>query len=308
MKKLVFYSVATVMLAFAFTSCKKYEVSAPLDLSSLPTATIKGDMYAQLDKTNSSLEKAPSGLTVTISIPLSDYNPNNTSGGNHIVTTTTDANGKFSIEVPVVSSGVNATISFESFTSSVLEAIGQTDVSEKTSLFELADEFVNDLGTGNSKTLLDLGTLEYQETSSDPNSGSFTPSTSVTYEGTLTYLVKRKVGVLQPDTLIYAPVPEGTELVIKIVSKNEFGDKEYHQTKTVTTMANGKYSFDVALVQNGTATINVKSTKILEFEDVINDQKSLNVNNLNFADNLYFVNYTNKDYQFVKGTFVQEVE
>src|SRR5690554_4314350 len=111
MRKLVFSAAALVMLALSFTSCKKYEVSAPLDLSELPTVTVKGDLYAELDKTNNVKEKAPSGLTVTVSIPLSDYNPSNTSGGKHIITTTVDGNGKFSIEVPVLTSGVNATIS-----------------------------------------------------------------------------------------------------------------------------------------------------------------------------------------------------
>ena len=308
MRKLVFSAAALVMLALSFTSCKKYEVSAPLDLSELPTVTVKGDLYAELDKTNNVKEKAPSGLTVTVSIPLSDYNPSNTSGGNHIITTTVDGNGKFSIEVPVLTSGVNATISFESFTATVLEDVGQTDISEKTSLFELADIAVPSLGTGNAKTLLNLGTLEYLPTSSDPNAGSFNPTTSINYEGNLTYASKRKVGVDQPDTLIYSPVPDGTELLVKIVSKNEFGDKEFHKTITVTTSSNGKYSFSVPLVNNGTAAIEITSMKILEFDDIILDVKSLNVNDLNVTDNLYFVNYTNKDYQYIKGTFVQEVE
>ncbi|NEN24173.1 hypothetical protein G3O08_11735 [Cryomorpha ignava] len=308
MKKVTFSAVAALMLAFAFTSCEKYDVSEPLELSSLRTVTIKGDMYAQLDKTNSNLEMAPADLKVTVAIPLSDYNPNNSSGGKHFVTTQTDENGKFSIQVPVVSSGINARISFESFTATVLEEIGLTEVSENTSHFELADKTISGLGSGNSQELIDLGSLEYMVTSTDPNAGSFTPSTSITYAGNLTYEIKLREGVNQPDTLIYAPIPEGTNLLVTIVSLNEFGDKEFQQTKTVTTTANGNYQIDVPLVQNGTASIEVSSTEILQFENEILDENYLYIYNLNIVDNLYFINYTNKDYQYSQDTFLQEVE
>src|SRR5690554_3864893 len=103
MKKQILFAAAT-MFALAFTSCKKYEVSEPLNLSELRKVTIQGSLFAELDETNAGLEKAPQGLKITVSVPFSDYNPNTTSG-NHIVTTTTDANGNFSIQVPVVSNG-----------------------------------------------------------------------------------------------------------------------------------------------------------------------------------------------------------
>ena len=308
MKKVLIYAFAAVTLAFASTSCEKYDVSEPLELSSLPKVTIKGDMYAQLDKTNSTLENAPKDLKVTVSIPLSDYNPNSNASGNYFVTTVTDENGKFSVEIPVVSSGVNARISFASFTASVLEEVGLTGVSENTSLFELSDKSISGLGTGNSQKLINLGSLEYLVTSTDPNSGSFMPSTSITYSGNLTYAIKRKAGVFQSDTLIYAPIPDGTALLVTITSLDEFGEREFQQTKTVTTTTNGKYEVEVPLVQNGTATIEVSSTEILQFDDVIVNKSFLYVYNLNVADNLYFINYTSKNYQYSKDTFLQEVE
>lgn len=309
MKKIVFYAAAAVVaLAFTLTSCEKYDVSEPLNLSSLRTVTIKGDLYAQLDKTNSTLESAPEGLIVTFSIPLSDYNPESDSDGNHIMTTKTDANGKFSINVPVVSSGVDVTVSFESFISSVLEDIGLTENFEKTWLFERIDLSISGLGAGNSQELIDLGSLVYQPTSSDPNSDSFIPNTSITYEGALTYLVKTKAGVVQTDTSLFGPIPIGTDLLVKIVSKNEFGNKTFKQTKTVTTTAGGKYQIEVPLVTNGTATIQVTSEEILEYENTINDKKYLFVYKLDFTDNLYFVDYTAKDYEYDQDSFVKEVE
>lgn len=309
MKKVVLFAAAS-LVAFAFTSCKKYEVSEPLDLAALPTVTIKGDLYAQLDETNGGLENAPKGLKVTVSVPLIDYNPDNTSGGNHIITTKTDANGKFSIKVPVVSSGVKAVISFESFTASVIKSVGQTAIEEKTSLFELADQTKNNLGTGNSQELMDLGNLTYLATSTDPNAGTFTPTSSITVEGILTYPIKRKVGNPAPDTTIYAPIPEGTVLVVKISSKDEFGTKEFKQTINVVTTAGGKYLVEVPMVQNGTASIEVKGSEILAYEDLI---ASPNVNalynmKLSFTETLSFVDYIEKDHKYTLGTKVKDID
>ncbi len=308
MKKLFFYATAAATLAFAFASCEKYDASEPLEISALRTVTIEGELYAQLDKTNSNLETAPMDLKVTASIPLSDYNPSSNSNGNYFVSAMTDENGKFTMRVPVVSNGVDVKLSFESFTATVLEEIGLSGNSETISHFELGNISISDLGAGNSNEQIDLGSLQYDVTSTDPNSSSFTPSTSVTYSGSLTYEIRLEEGVLQSDTLIFEPIPAGTDLRVHIVSMDEFGEREYRETKTVTTTANGNYQIDVPLVQNGTATIEVTSSEILEFENDIVDERYLYIYNLDFSDNLYFINYVNKAYEYSKDTFLQEVE
>ncbi len=306
MKKLLLYLAAIPV--FTFTSCEKYEVSEPLNISSLAKVTVVGDVYAELDKTNNSLENAPQGLSVTVSIPISNYNSSNNSGEKYIIKTTVDANGKFSIDVPIVSKGVSATFSFESFTSTVIEEVGVTDTSKVTSLFELTNKTISGLGTGNSNELIDLGSLEYQATSTDPNSDSFIPTTSIKYEGSLSYAYRIRAGVNQPDTAIFASVPAGTVIRVKIVSRNEFGDKEYKETKTVTTTSNGMYSIDIPLVKYGTASIELSSQEILQLENIILNERYLYVYDLNVSDNLYFVDYENKEHEYVQGSFVRDLD
>ena len=299
-----FMFAAAVMTALAFTSCKKYEVSGPLDLSELQTVTIQGNMYADLDETNTTLEKAPQGLKVTVSIPFTDYN--STAGdGNHIVTTTTDANGKFSINVPVVSDGVDATIYFESFTASVNTQVGGNSNFEKTKLFKLATQTISGLGAGNSKETLNLGLLAYISSSTSPDSASFTPTTSVTYEGIMEYerkVVTALVGGL--DSTVYAPFPEGTILVVEITSKDEFL-REFNQNKTVTTTAGGKYLIEVPLIKNGTANIKISVHEILTWTNKLNED-FLHLYKASYTDALHFIDYSNKDHKVNKGIVIPQ--
>jgi hypothetical protein len=69
-----------------FTSCNIYEVTEPLDLSTLPTATFKV-LYADLDFDNAVLEYVPEGTLFTVSF-LKHYDLTNASGGNYVLTTT----------------------------------------------------------------------------------------------------------------------------------------------------------------------------------------------------------------------------
>ena len=306
MRKLLLYLAAIPVLTF--TSCEEYDVTEPLSISSLRTVTVTGDVYAELDKTNSTLEKAPQGLRVTVSVPVSSYSTNNNSGEKYLTTATVDADGKFSINVPVVTNGVSATFSFESFTSSVIEEIGVTDTSRVTSLFELSNRTISGLGSGNSNEIVDLGSLEYQESSTDPNANTFTPSTSITYSGSLSYEYRIRAGVNQPDTSIFNPIPVGTVIRVDITSRDEFGTKEYKETRTIRTTANGEYTMDVPLVRNGTATIELSSTEILQLENIILDERYLYVYDLNITDNLFFVDYEDKEYEYVRGTFIRDLD
>ena|SRR5690554_156881 len=138
MKKQFFFAAATV-LAFAFTSCKKYEVSAPLDIAELPTVQVSGTLFAQLDDTKPGLETVPSGVQVLVRVDIDEYNPDNNSNDYHIISTQTNANGAFSINVPVTAAGIDANISFETFTYDKLDSIGITDSNITKTQYELDD-------------------------------------------------------------------------------------------------------------------------------------------------------------------------
>lgn len=300
-----------VVLA-AFTSCKKYELSDPLDLSTLPTVTVKGTLYADLNLTNSTLEYIPEGLRVTVSVPYADYDANNSSSGNHIITTTIDNKGSFSVNIPIVSSGVTATVSFESFMYDVIMAIGEDTIREARQ-FSLPPKTINGLGQGNSAETVKL--LEnYGIESTDPNSGTFTPTTKVKFEGTLLYLKEHKkytvingTDTVTRDTNIYAPVPAGVTLTVEIYSVDEFG-REFFQTKKVKTTSSGGYSIEIPVVSKGYADIEITSEEIWQYEDRILGKTYLYTYELNAAERVYFVDYKNKEYRYVKSNFVYEIE
>jgi len=297
-----------VMIAILFTACKKYELSDPLDLSTLPTVTLKGTFYADLDLTNAVLEYVPEGLTVSIAIPYSDYDPNNVSNGNHIITTKIDKNGSFSVNVPVVSSGVNATITVESFIYDVIGAITD-DTARVRMQFALAPIVKNDLGKGYSTETVKIEDT-YAVDNVDPNAGAFTPNSTVKLSGTLTYLKEHKeyrVDTVTRDTLIYAPITEGVSLYVTITSYDMYG-REFQQSKTVKTTSGGKYSIDVPMVNKGYAEVEIYSEEILEYEDRILDKKFLFNYVLDETKTLYNVDYTNEDFKYVQETPIYEIE
>jgi len=301
-----------VMIAILFTACKKYELSDPLDLSTLPTVTLKGTFYAELDKTNAVLEYVPEGLTVSIAIPYVDYDPNNVSAGNHIITTKIDKKGSFSVNVPIVSSGVNATISVESFIYDVIDAITDDTAFTRTQ-FALVPIVKNDLGKGYSTETVKIEDT-YAIDNVDPNAGAFTPNSTVKLSGTLTYWKEEKENKDTADPSypsnikVFVPMIEGVSLYVTITSKDIHG-KEFKQSKTVKTTSGGKYSIDVPMVDKGQAEVKIESEQILEFENRVLDKKFLYKYKLNVQKTLYNVDYTNEDFEYQQDpTPIYEIE
>jgi hypothetical protein len=141
--------VLTAAMAMVITSCKKYEVSEPLDLESLPIVKLKGNVYAQLDETMPSgtyeLVKVKN-LKVRVSIPYSAYDTNNTSGGYYVKEATIPADGKYEVEVPFVKKGVTATLTFMDFVYDVNVRNNLGEVRTVVKLFERVDKPVYDVG------------------------------------------------------------------------------------------------------------------------------------------------------------------
>ncbi|GHT32505.1 hypothetical protein FACS189434_04390 [Bacteroidia bacterium] len=108
--KRVFITMCAAAIALAFTSCKEEEQSS-LDLGALQKTTVKGTVYYDVTDKDGDVEtKAiPSGTTVYLDLIVN---------GNVVktYTATTDASGKYSIELPAsngVSVSATAFVSFE---------------------------------------------------------------------------------------------------------------------------------------------------------------------------------------------------
>jgi hypothetical protein len=118
MNKITLLLVGVIFSAFAltFSSCKKKDD----ENSSTATngkATIKGQVTAPLDLTNSSTEMAPAGTVILAKINSMDLvsNPNNSNYADIVYSTTVDGNGNYEIQVDANAKPVSVTIMPQDF-------------------------------------------------------------------------------------------------------------------------------------------------------------------------------------------------
>jgi len=114
MKNLSFSLLFITGLLFS-SGCIKDEQNAPTSLDLSKTATIKGQLKAQLDLLNDTLglilENAPSGTKVIFKVNASQYilNPEGSYDDLAFETTVGD-NGFYSFEIPATTRGISVTI------------------------------------------------------------------------------------------------------------------------------------------------------------------------------------------------------
>lgn len=113
--KNLFFSLLFISGMFFSSGCIKDEQNAPSSLDLSKTATIKGQLKAQLDLLNDTLglilENAPSGTKVIFKVNASQYifNPEGTYDDLLFETTIGD-NGIYSFDIPATSRGISVTI------------------------------------------------------------------------------------------------------------------------------------------------------------------------------------------------------
>ncbi len=294
--------IPIAIVAMIFTSCKKYEASEPLDLESLPKVTLTGTVYADLDETNATLEFAPTGTVVRVSVPYANYDLANESNGNYIQTTTIGAEGKYSISIPVVTSGVTATISFGDFTYDVktLNAVGQTTTMLKH--FALLDVVRGNLGSGNGEGSYITIDAQYANDETNPNdSNTVVPTTTVTVSGKLEY---------QADDTTLRSVPADTK-ILATVTLTDAGGREYKELQTITVGAAGTYSIRVPMVDRGVAEVELSAENFWEFMDIYNGNKRAIYRYELTATIGGIYNYATqakKDFVYTQGAKINDVE
>jgi hypothetical protein len=255
------FFVLIAVVAVVFTSCKKYDVSEEINLNSLPTVTLKGTVYAKLDETVpiTQYQFAPEGTVVRVSVPYSAYDINNASEGNYVKTTKIGSTGDYSIDVPVVSRGVDATISFVDFTANVKtqNSVGKEETILKHFFFFF--RIVSNLGSGQSEG--DYIEINAQYISMGNDDNTLVPDKTVNVYGNLSYLKVDSSMFGKPN--VYAGVPSGVK-VTAMITLTDADNKEYKETKTVTIGSSGSYSIQVPMVERGIATIKFQSEAFWE--------------------------------------------
>jgi hypothetical protein len=100
--------------AFATASCDKDVESTSLKVDLATTITVKGYVYAELDKRTAGKEFAPAGTDVILSVPYGNLN-GAASNGKWKDTVKLGSNGEFSADVPVDDDGVVLTVDVQPF-------------------------------------------------------------------------------------------------------------------------------------------------------------------------------------------------
>ena len=122
-----------LLIAVTSFSCEKIEESSPVTINTSKTANISGGVKANLvvDKVyiedwfglnatftkNDTLERVPEGTEIHFRVSKNEYNPSIPADQMVRFSTTVNANGRYSINIPTTDEGVNVEISFDEFAS-----------------------------------------------------------------------------------------------------------------------------------------------------------------------------------------------
>ncbi|MDR1878197.1 MAG: hypothetical protein LBQ64_01375 [Bacteroidales bacterium] len=298
MRKII---IPTAIVAVMFTSCNKYEESNPIDLGQLPTVTLSGNVYADLDETTPSLEYAPAGTEILVSIPYADYDANNASGGNHTISATIGEEGRYSVNIPVVSSGVTATISFADFIRDVKKqnSVGQQETTPKRFI---CNDISVSIGSGTGQGSRILVNAQYTSNAVDPNA-----STSIA-NPTHTVEVSGKIEYGNSDTTVTS-IPEGTTFIAVITLTDPDG-RTYKTTTTVSTGAAGTYRIQTPMVERGTASIKLDGEAFWIFLDVYTGKRALYryVLNTSIGGIYNTPTHTNRDISYTRSTKINDID
>ena len=293
--------VLTAAMAMMFASCKKYEVSKPLDLESLPKVKLTGSVYAQLDETKPSgtFDLVPKNkLMVRVSIPYNAYDVNNNSGGYYVKDATITADGAYEVEVPYISKGVTATVSFMDFTYDVKTQNSLGEVRTILKHFTRVDQVVNSLGSGKTEgdRIYINATYPTASVTTEPNSNVLEPTHKVKVSGKLEYYAA------DVDTgALYRKVPD-TKIIATITLTAP--DSRTYKIVLPVTVSNGIYAIDVPMVTRGTATVALSGEDYWEFTELDGTTKAMYRHTLtaSFTAYDYRDGTQEKDYQYEKGT------
>jgi hypothetical protein len=201
--KRLFYLVSLVATVCFFNSCAEEDPAQGISVNGTFTdkATIEGYVYLNTNISSSeAIKYAPAGTLLSFSIAYADLGVLG-SPGNYLKTTTVDANGHYSVELPAKADGTSVTVKISG--AQILKEITTDDGKSKDQVFEIT-QTVQDVEKGFTYQKK----LEYRE-------GSVLQVSETWEEGI--YRVKLEYS----DGIKKSPLPRDTEVKVT-VSQNEF--------------------------------------------------------------------------------------
>ncbi len=229
MRLKLFFS-ALAVAAIALTGCNK---QTELEINYGKTATVQGKVT--LIQTGQE-DKAAADVKVYAQIPYNQLVSNNNNTGNKLFETTTDSEGKYSFELPVIDDGTNVTIFTESkVTEDVIYNSGNSLVRMLPNMAYIRDLTMNVNSIDATKEIKISGTvIDYYDNSPLPGieviakyAGKFYPTTTDDdgkYTFMLPYLRNDYAYIFtnsKSDNTYYYPVTYYDDLVLVEEFPNE---------------------------------------------------------------------------------------
>lgn len=294
MKKIV---ILLSVFALVFSSCKKYDISNPVNVNSFPKVSISGVVKASFEEGKVDAP-IPAGTELVFTISNASYMTGAT--GSHVVTVITGQNGEYTVEIPVPSNGLNAVVSSSDFISEYIV----TDNISYNKVYKLAPKTValrQDVNV--------IENLTFVGTAIDDtgNENRIEPTSTSKLSGTLEYLSR----IDENDNSIYSYIPNGTKIEVKI-TLTEFEDEDpiagkYIETQTITVGNSGKYTIDVPMIPDGKAKVEINSATILEFTEYNSENQAVKKDyryKLEQSVLVYEKDVNEKDFKYTQGVMV----
>ncbi len=257
MKKLFIVALATASLGYI--GCKK-KTNEP---AALGTATVKGRLVADIDQTNdtsasgvfsaNSVSEGAEGVRVYATINYY-YLQATQSGGTgqyaeKTVETTTDANGNFTLEVPVGARSYSLRVNYDDFnaTKTFTDAQGN-DLGTAEYRYEFPGNNYTDVVVSQGAMVTietrDAGTGFSVDNSNVPTTTGSGTFESIVYINDLIVL-PGDTNQMGNDSVVYEFAPEGTVVTIGIDYDNNSGMGVYDAWMTATIGANGVLNLQI---------------------------------------------------------------
>ncbi|MBX3163008.1 MAG: hypothetical protein KF900_00890 [Bacteroidetes bacterium] len=252
-------SILILSLTAAMFSCKKTEKTefTPTDVTG--NSVVRGKVTKEVIIPNGSANWSNStvgaaGVKVNVTIRKSSLYPNSNAQGADVYSTTTDSLGNYAITVKSNAAGVNASISFDGFISTldtVINGVTKTGLSASYS------------GNVQNRTLImgQSAQVDYNSnatTAANPNNIKIGTATVTGSLGIRHYTrgTEASTSTIVFDTTI--------ALANRVVYLDFSKDPTLLTTKTYTTTtdANGKFTFNVSTVASGTSGFNAQNATI----------------------------------------------
>jgi hypothetical protein len=196
--KRLFYLVTLVTAVLFINGCAEEDPAEAVSVDGVFTnkATVEGYVYLNTNKSSTEAVKfAPDSTLLYFSIPYSDLGVSG--NGNYVKTTTVDANGHYSIELPAKANGSSVTVSISG--AQILLTVTTDDGKSRDQIFKVSTTLLSI-----RKGLTYIQKLEYEE-------GDILQESETWTEGT--YRVKLEYSFNSTTNL---PVPSGTEVKVTV--------------------------------------------------------------------------------------------